>query len=118
MLKDFLVKILKLENLLSNLTGYLETRIELLKIEIREDVARALAKVSILVMLMFVVFLFVLFTSMAIAYQIGISLGMVAGFGIVAGFYLLMVLILYIFREGISKRIEKQVKENVRLKKK
>ena len=110
MLKDTLLKLFKLDGLVNNLTGYVETRIELMKFEIKEDMARAIAKVSILLVLAVFFVFFLLFASAAVAHKIGESLGSFAGYGIVAGFYLLLLLIIILLREPISKGLEKKLK--------
>ena len=43
MLKDTLAKFFKVDSLIENLTGFVETRVELLKIEVKEDFAKGLA---------------------------------------------------------------------------
>ncbi|MBL7859235.1 MAG: phage holin family protein [Cyclobacteriaceae bacterium] len=111
MLKDTILKFLKLDGILSNLSGYVETRIELLKIEIREDIAKALAKISLFILIAFVFVLFVLFSSVALAYILGRNLGIETGFGIVAGCYFLAGLLLFLFRKRIGHWIEKHVLE-------
>lgn len=95
----------------SNLTGYVEARMELLKIEIKEDVARGVSKVVVFVVLAFAFMLFLFFISVASAYWIAESLGTPAGFAIVSGVYLLIAIILFVKREEISHKIEKQVLE-------
>ena len=110
MLKDTLLKLFKLDGLVNNLTGYVETRIELMKFEIKEDMARAIAKVSILLVLAVFFVFFLLFASAAVAHKIGESLGSFAGYGIVASFYLILLLIIILLREPISKGLEKRLK--------
>lgn len=113
MLKDTLLKFLKLDGLVDNLTGYVESRIELMKYEVKEDVARAISKVSILLFLAVFFIFFLLFASAAVAHKIGESLGSFAGYGIVAGFYLMLLLLVLIFREPIGKALEKKMKNTL-----
>lgn len=117
MLKETLLKFFKLDGLVNNLTGYVETRIELLKYEIKEDMAKAIARLS-LVLLTILLFTFsLLFFSVSIAIKIGESIGSFAGFAIVAGFYLTLMLIIVIFRESISKNLENKIREHITHKK-
>jgi uncharacterized membrane protein YqjE len=117
MLKETLLKFFKLDGLVNNLTGYVETRIELLKYEIKEDMAKAIARMS-LVLLTILLFTFsLLFFSVSIAIKIGESIGSFAGFAIVAGFYLTLMLIIVIFRESISKNLENKIREHITHKK-
>jgi uncharacterized membrane protein YqjE len=83
-LKDTFLKFLKMDSLIENITGYVETRIELLKIEIKEEIAKSLSKALVYVIIVGVVMLFVLLISMAGAYKIAEYVGMSGGFTIVA----------------------------------
>ncbi|SHI00859.1 Putative Holin-X, holin superfamily III [Chryseolinea serpens] len=118
MLKDSILKFLKLDTLIEHLTGFVETRIELMKLEIKEEVAKAMARVLILGLLMAVFTLFIMLISMAVAFKIGESLGASVGFAIVAGFYLLVGVLLVLMREGIRETLEKQLGEIMKKKKK
>jgi uncharacterized membrane protein YqjE len=66
-LKDSILKFLKLESLIENLTGYVETRIELTKMEIREDLAKALANFLLFILLGVVFTFFLILISIAVA---------------------------------------------------
>ena len=109
---------LKLDGLIGNITGYVETRIELLKLELKEDLAKALARAIVFVVLAFVFTLFILLISIAVAYKIGESTGIFGGFAIVAGFYLLLTLVLLFFRDAIGEKLEKQLSEKMKQKNK
>jgi hypothetical protein len=111
MLKDTLLKFLKLDGLVNNLTGYIETRLELMKYEVKEDMARAISKVSIMLLLAVFFIFFLLFASAAVAHKIGESLGSFAGYGIVASFYLVLLLFIVLLREPLGKRVEKRIKD-------
>jgi hypothetical protein len=109
MFKDALVKFLKLEGLIEGLTGYIETRVELLKLEVKEDFARSMARVMVILVIAFALTFFILFMSFAIAYRLGESLGMFGGFSVVAGFYVIIVLVLILFRKSIIEMVEKKL---------
>jgi hypothetical protein len=116
MLKDTILKFLKLDGLVNNLNDYVETRIELLKYEIKEDVARAIAKASIFLVILLMIGLIVVFLSIAAAVKIGEYLGSAVGFSIVSGFYLLLVLILVVSRERLTHAIEEDIKKHFKKK--
>jgi uncharacterized membrane protein YqjE len=109
MLKDTLSKFFKVDSLLSNLTGYVETRVELLKIEVKEDVAKGLAQAVSYLFIAFVVALFVTFISVALALLLGQRLGNIAGFSIVALIYLIVGVILWSSREKLIARLENKL---------
>ena len=58
MFKEGIAKFLKLDNLMENLTGYVETRIEIMKYDLKEDLSKILAKVSVLIGLAIIVIFF------------------------------------------------------------
>lgn len=107
-----------MDSLIDNITGYVEARIELMKIEIKEEVAKGLAKSLVFVVMTAVLTLFVLLMSMAAAYKMGEAVGTFGGFAIAAGFYLLVGLLLYLFRDPITARLEKKLEEKMKKKKK
>lgn len=117
MLKDSLLKFFKLDGIASNLVGYIETRMELLKLELREDLARGLARMVVFILQAFIATLFIFFISMALAYKLGEYMGVFGGFAVVAGIYLAAGIVFYTSRESITRLIEKQVMEITRKKK-
>jgi len=117
-LKESLLKFLKLDNLIDSLTGYVESRVELLKIEIKEEVAKSLSKALVLAVFLAVITLFVLMVSFAAAFKIAESQGASAGFAIVGSFYLIFGLALYVFRNAITEKLEKQMASKMEKEKK
>lgn len=110
MIKETILKLLKLDGLMSSVTGYFEGRIELMKYELKEDLARGLAKVSILMLAALLFAFFLIFISVAIAFKLSESMGEFNGFGIVAACYLLLLIGIVLFRNSISKSLEKKLK--------
>jgi hypothetical protein len=108
MLKDTLSKFFKVDNLLSNLTGYVETRVELLKVEAKEDLAKALAKAIAYLFIAFILALFITFISIAVALLISARLGNFVGFLIVGSIYLIAGLILWLSRQKLIANLEKR----------
>ncbi|MEX2231892.1 MAG: phage holin family protein [Cyclobacteriaceae bacterium] len=108
MFKDSLSKFFKVDSLLSNLTGYVETRVELLKIEVKEDLAKSLAQAITYLFISFILALFLTFVSIAVALLISARLGNFAGFSIVGLAYLTTGLILWLSREKLISKLEKR----------
>ena len=106
MFRNTLSKIFNVDSLLSNLTGYVETRVELLKVEVKEDLAKALAKAVSYFLVGFVSALFLTFVSVALALLLGQRLGNFAGFSIVAGIYLITALLLWFSRAKLIAKFE------------
>lgn len=117
MLRDSLSKFFKVDNLINNLTGYVETKVELLKVEVKEDLAEGLGKVINYLLIAFVFSLVILFLSLGVAIVVSEKLGSFWGYGIVAGFYLIVGIILMSRRETTSKQLEKKILSNLKKKK-
>lgn len=113
MLKETLLKFFKLDGLINTLSGYVETRIELLKYEIKEDMAKAVSRLAMVLVLALFFTFFLLFISVSVAIKVGESLGNFAGFGIVSSFYLLLMLLIILFRNPISKALEENIKKHI-----
>ena len=118
MLKDTILKFLKLEGLIDNLTGYVEARLQLMKHEIREEVAEAIAHAIVYFVLGLFAFIFVLMGSAAVALFVSQYVGYGWGFTIVAGFYLVLGLIVFASRHSLGETIEERVKKTLVNKKK
>lgn len=118
MLKESILRFLKLDSLIANLSGYVEARVELLKVEIKEDIARAIARTLVFIILAFVATLFIFFVSIAIAYKLGEHIGVFGGFAIVAAFYAVVGIILWVTRNAASKKLEQQLNEIMKQTKK
>jgi uncharacterized membrane protein YqjE len=117
MIRDSIAKFFKVDSLISNLTGYIEARLELLKVEAKEELSKGLSAVLVFLLLAFVFALFIVFISVGIALKIGEDIGNLAGFGIVAGFYLLTGAGLFIYREKLGKKIEMKISDLFKKKK-
>jgi uncharacterized membrane protein YqjE len=111
-LKDTIFKFLRIDGLMSSLTGYVETQIELFKLEIREDIVKAMSKAIVFFTLILFGFLFLLFFSLGLVHFINTFFEEVyAGYWIVAGIYGLMFLVFLLFRKPIDKNFEKHFLE-------
>ncbi|MBL7850636.1 MAG: phage holin family protein [Cyclobacteriaceae bacterium] len=116
---ESILKFLKLDSLVSHVTGYVEARIELMKIEIREDIAKAVARAILLLTLILVGFLFLLFLSIGLAHFITSYLhSAYLGYWSVAGLYGLLFLLLYVFRKSIYAAFEHKMVEAIKQKEK
>jgi hypothetical protein len=116
---ESILKLLKLDNLVSSLTGYVEARIELLKSEIREDVSKAIAKSLVTVAMLLLAFMFLIFFSIGLAYFFNRFFDETyAGFWAVAGMYGIIFLLLLLFRKSIYEHFEQQLAEMMKRKEK
>lgn len=117
MIKDSLAKFFKVDSLISNVTGYVETRIELLKVEAQEEISKSLSSALVYGVIAFTAALVLIFFSIGVGIWISNSLGGFVGFSIVAGFYLLVTIVLIIKREALTRRVENEIRSSQKTKK-
>ena len=116
MLKDTLLKVFKLDGLVNSVSGYVEARLELVKYELKEDMARGVAGISILMLIALLMFLFFLFVSFSIAFVLAQYVGTTIAFALVGAFYFLLTIGILIFKKPIKHKIEQQIKESINKK--
>ena len=118
-LKDTIFKFLHLDGVINHLSGYLETRIELFKIEIKEDVTKVIASSMIYAVVFFFATMFMLFFSIGLAQFLnGYFNESYPGYWVVACIYLAGFLIFMIFRNSILKKFEKQLTDIIKRREK
>jgi uncharacterized membrane protein YqjE len=118
-IKDTIFKFLRLDNLVDNLSGYLETRLELFKVEVREDVARVLAQALMITAILLLSILFLLFFSVGLAHFLnGFFEQPYAGYWIVAGIYGVPCIVFIIFRKNLSYKFEQYMTKLMKRKEK
>jgi len=111
---ESLSKFLKLDNLTETLTGYVEARVQLLKIEVREDIAKAITRALVFAVIILLAFLFIIFFSLATALFINRYFNEnYLGFLIVGGFYLTSFVLSLAFRNQLFKKLDKLFTERL-----
>ncbi len=118
-IKDTIFKFLRLDNLVENLSGYFETRVELIKLEVREEIASVISHGLMIALLFLLGLLFLVFSSIGLAnYLNGYFTGASVGFWIVAGMYGVPGLIIFSFRIKISRFFEQYLMRQAKRKEK
>src|SRR5688572_25544892 len=108
-LKEILLKFFKLDSIVEHVNGYLESRVALIKLEIREEVASVLSRGFIILMMFLIGFLFIVFLSIGVAQYLNVQLGSdYQGFMYVSGVYGLALLLVIVFRRGLLRTFEKK----------
>jgi uncharacterized membrane protein YqjE len=116
-ISETILKFLRLDNFVQTLTGYVETRIALLKIEIREDIAKAIARGVVTLAILLIGFIFLIFFSIGLAHFLNQFFAVTyAGYWLVAGFYGLLFLLLILFRKDIHLYFERKLSEMIKHK--
>jgi uncharacterized membrane protein YqjE len=113
-LKDLIFKFLKVDFLLESISNYIETRVNLIKKEIQDEIARQISKVIIFFLVMALILIAIIFISTGLAFLIGELIeNMYAGFMIVGGFYLFISIIIWLSRRSVSKKVENTLKQKM-----
>jgi len=116
-LKDSIFKLLRLDHFVESLSGYLEARVALIKIEIREEVARVVSHGLMVALILLLGLLFLVFFSIGLAvYLNGFFATPFAGYWIVSGLYGVPGLLLILFRKKISHFFEMYLMEQTKRK--
>lgn len=100
------------DNFVRNITGFFETKIELLKLDIQERISTSLSGVVHLILMVLVIFLVVLFAGISLGFGLGDLLDNNSlGFLMVSILFGVLLFIMYkkIFVGIINKEIEKSI---------
>jgi hypothetical protein len=88
--------------MLKKIEDYINTRILLLRLEVSERIAKALATLYTKVVLLMLFGIFFFFASIAIGFYVGEELrSLPLGFGIVAAFYFILAIIFTAFHKSL-----------------
>ena len=99
---------LKIEDVIENLTGYLEARVELIKLDVKDQSVRVGVATLVWGLVGFFGLMALAFLSVAAAIVLGHWLGLAWGFVVVAGFYSLIGLALVASKKRLQKEVEKR----------
>lgn len=96
-----LLKLLKVDSLITNISEYVETRIAIVKAEAKDDVMKAMRAAMIFGAIAVLGLFFLLFLSLTIALALNAVLdSWFWGFAIVTGVYLIILVVLYSLRNS------------------
>lgn len=122
MLGQGLLKLLKLDGVFDAISAYIEARIALIKLEIREEIAAIMSRLFLALILIITFSVFFLFLNLGISLYLNSFFEDYPhiGFLIVAGFYLLVFIILMLLKKtiGLDKIIERKIAEIIQHKEK
>lgn len=86
------------------LKHYIGLQTEFVKLDVVDKVVRLLTAITIFTVLVGLLLIALIYLSFALAFGIGEYLGNVAGFSIVAGIYLILLLVFVVFRHQWIER--------------
>ncbi len=107
--KSKLFKFLRIDAIIENLTGLIEARLELAKLEIKEEVAKAGAKIVAAIIFSFLLVMIIIFFSISVGAMLnGILESNFLGYAIVTGFYILVLVLLITFNahKWLQRKLE------------
>lgn len=100
------MKIFDFDKLLDSLSGYLETKIELIKLDIESEVHKIVAKAIIILLVASTISLAVILLSVGLSMLLNTTLKSdYLGFILVSGLYVLVGLVIYFRREQIFQSV-------------
>lgn len=116
-LKDEIFRLLGLDTLIRSVSGYIEARVELIKMEIREEITRHLSRLIVTLTGLLLALSALGFLSITLALVLNETLeSPYLGFLIVGGSYLLIALLIFAFRDSISRSVQKGMKQRMNVK--
>ena len=106
------MKLFDFDKLISTLTGYIETKIELLKLDIKEGVSVAITRIVLVMAMVLFGFFVTLFLFMGLAALINQEMDSTYwGYLIVAAFFAIILGVLIMSREKVTERISQKLNE-------
>ena len=109
-MKSKLLKLLNIDKIFDHLSGYVENRLKMFKLQLQEDGSKVLSQVLIVIAQLMMVLWLCFFLSMTVAFLIGELVGSLSlGFFILSLCYALVFLFVYKQRENLKKRISNLV---------
>lgn len=117
LLKDELFRLLGIDNLVKSFTEYVEARVNLIKKEIRDELAHQISRIVVMVFMMLISLLTIAFLSIALGFWLSELLGSSTyGFLSVGGIYLLFSLMLWVGRDRASDALAENLKRKMEQK--
>ena len=116
-LKDEIFRLLGLDTLIRSVSGYIEARVDLIKQEIREEITRHLSRLVVSLTGLLLALSALGFLSITLALVLNETLeSPYLGFLIVGGTYLLISLLIFTFRDSISRSVQAGMKKRMNSK--
>lgn len=113
-LKDEIFRLLGLDTLIRSISGYIEARVELIKLEIRDEITRHLSRLMVNITGLLLALCALGFLSITLALILNDALeSSYLGFLIVGGIYFLLSLLIFAFRSSIAKYVQAGMKERM-----
>lgn len=110
-IKDEVFKFLGIDSLIRAFDDYIKARVELIKKEIRDELAVQISKIMVMILVMIIGLLTLSFLSIAVGFWLSQVLGSpIYGFLSLGGVYLFFCLIIWVSRHNLSDSIAENIK--------
>ena len=101
-----ILDIFRIKNIVNALIGFIETKVEIYKLQFKEEIAKALSVLVLMIIFSFLGVLFILFLSHYLSTLLNEVLESDHfGYLIVSGFYLIIGIVIYRMRKKISDSV-------------
>lgn len=117
MFGNSITKFFKLDSLINNLTGYFESKVELVKVEVKQEVNAGVSQAIVYLLIAFVFGMVILFISTGVAVLLVDIIGPFAAYGIVALFYLIIGIVLVFNREQLIRKVNSNLSKTTKSRK-
>lgn len=105
---------LQLGRITQLVSDYVRSQVEVVKLELRAEIARIVAKAVVFIIIVISAFLLLIFIGFAVAEWIGIYYGNpYLGYLIVTLFYLLVLMSVIIFRKSLTRFVERKIQVRI-----
>ena len=106
------MKLFDFDKLVNTLTGYIETRIELIKIDAREGLAVAITKIIVVAILGLMGFFILFFMFLGISALLNeVMQSTYWGYFMSAGFFALLLTVVLLIRDRLASRVRQLIEE-------
>ncbi len=100
--KEALIRLLNLEKIVANLTKFIEIKLEIYELKLKEQLANIISSIAVLMIILSFGFLVLFFASMALGFYLNSTLNSsFLGFLIIGGLNLLICILLVMMRDKI-----------------
>lgn len=115
-IKDYIFKLLRLDGVINHLSGYVESRLELIKFEVREEMIKVISRGLALGIIVLLALLFLVFISFGLANTLNSHFeNNATGYWIVSGLYGVPCLFLIVFYKQVNLFLENHFKRRKKL---
>lgn len=105
---------LQMSRITQLISDYVRSQVDVIKMELRTEIARIVAKAVVFIIIVISTFLLMIFISFAVAERVGIYYNNpYSGYLIVALFYVAVLIAVIIFRKSLVRFVERKIETRI-----